>query len=835
MDEQNPKLVRFDQYGFKRTDGDDQDEENDFRSHNYSHTVEEEEMEKALFLDWKRMLSAWKRSADGAPPEVEELVRRGIPHSLRGQAWQKLLDTEGAKRHCTFDYATELARITALCKRRALAQHQLDRANIEWAEKHKHRSKAKRSIPAELSEDDEQPTIKTVRQISLDLDRTFYTHAMFMERGGQGQQELFNILTAYAAFNPEVGYCQGMAFIAAVLLMSMSEEEAFWALLCLMESEQHLKGFYSERLEKVQEEASVFSGILAMRIPSLALHLSTEFVHPLMYVTQWFMCAFTSLPLWDTVLSIWDAFILRGSTVFHGAGLTVLSICANDLLYADGISQILPILQHLPPQKMTRHIFTSVFWEIDVDELATHVQHVRNGIRAGLDPNDMLPDSWEENRTNLVGYTLKTPAKAMLRQEHGQKACEDAFEPNQQPVGCADEEDVGDKPTLTQVQASIVQHTLAQLATPLRSPAVRVTRGLFSEGSRRTSLGASETLSGSGFVTPTHCVTQVAGSSSQTPCFGRGSPFHKTLNSLTDIQFSPSFHRAGLLSPSFRGNATDIMLDTSMVSMLDISRLVLSPTRDGAQCASSEQQQQVLDFASPGTRAAFSSFMAATPLRTSQAENAPLSSSRRWFKKKNPQQHSLAMFPLVESPKGQEVCMTTFNTTSTASPKEVTTSGQEKQGRSGQEPYSPLYSHLNPAETPDFPSASPISIVSQAQPDYFDQELPPRMSMSSDRTTNGHHGARTFVYSNSPACSRPHARATAKAGEGVSTTSAGSDYGRSMCRGKVLSASTPNARPSVSSARSKLAKGSTGFGSFRHTESLSPSVSATQSPLRKGL
>ena len=38
------------------------------------------------------------------------------------------------------------------------------------------------------------------------------------------QQMLFHVLAAYSMYNTEVGYCQGMSEIAALLLMYLSEE-----------------------------------------------------------------------------------------------------------------------------------------------------------------------------------------------------------------------------------------------------------------------------------------------------------------------------------------------------------------------------------------------------------------------------------------------------------------------------------------------------------------------------------------------------------------------------------------------------------------------------------
>ena len=42
---------------------------------------------------------------------------------------------------------------------------------------------------------------------------------------------------AYSLYNSELGYCQGMSQIAALLLMFMDEEEAFWAPSVLMTGE----------------------------------------------------------------------------------------------------------------------------------------------------------------------------------------------------------------------------------------------------------------------------------------------------------------------------------------------------------------------------------------------------------------------------------------------------------------------------------------------------------------------------------------------------------------------------------------------------------------------
>ena len=55
--------------------------------------------------------------------------------------------------------------------------------------------------------------------ILIDLGRTFPNHSYFSGAFGPGQLSLFNLLKAYSLLDPEVGYCQGLSFIAGVLLL----------------------------------------------------------------------------------------------------------------------------------------------------------------------------------------------------------------------------------------------------------------------------------------------------------------------------------------------------------------------------------------------------------------------------------------------------------------------------------------------------------------------------------------------------------------------------------------------------------------------------------------
>lgn len=114
------------------------------------------------------------------------------------------------------------------------------------------------SLIAKSQGNDEEPELgnehkATWDAIERDLKRTFPKHSMFREQREDkknddpndegtedadvtpeepcGKQALRRILRAYSLHDKEVGYCQGMNFIAGMLLTFMREEEAFWVLV----------------------------------------------------------------------------------------------------------------------------------------------------------------------------------------------------------------------------------------------------------------------------------------------------------------------------------------------------------------------------------------------------------------------------------------------------------------------------------------------------------------------------------------------------------------------------------------------------------------------------
>ncbi|CAM4562555.1 TBC1 domain family member 10A [Lepidochelys kempii] len=223
---------------------------------------------------WLDMLNNWDKWMAKKHKKIQLRCQKGIPPSLRGRAWQYL---SGGK------------------------------VKLE--------QNAGRFDELDLSLGDP----KWLDVIERDLHRQFPFHEMFVSRGGHGQQDLFRVLKAYTLYRPEEGYCQAQAPVAAVLLMHMPAEQAFWCLVQICE--KYLPGYYSEKLEAIQLDGEILFSLLHRFAPVAYKHLSKQKIDPILYMTEWFMCAFSRTLPWSSVLRVWDMFFCEGSAWVSWAAL----------------------------------------------------------------------------------------------------------------------------------------------------------------------------------------------------------------------------------------------------------------------------------------------------------------------------------------------------------------------------------------------------------------------------------------------------------------------------------------------------------------------------------
>ncbi|MEW5309256.1 MAG: hypothetical protein WDW38_001154 [Sanguina aurantia] len=228
--------------------------------------------------------------------KLKELVRKGIPPTLRAWVW---METSGAN-----------------AKKAAHAASYY-------------------SIMLTASE-----TSPFIKDVQTDSAHTFPGHAWLASE--DGQSALQRVLLAYSAHNDRVGYCRSMNNIVAMLLVMLNrnEESAFWLLAALVEDILH-PGTYARNLEGCQVEMRALDELITTKIPKLHAHFQAVELDISIIATDWYLCLFcTSLPS-ETVARVWDALFHEGPKIIYRVSLAVLRIYEENILRVDNAGEIM--------------------------------------------------------------------------------------------------------------------------------------------------------------------------------------------------------------------------------------------------------------------------------------------------------------------------------------------------------------------------------------------------------------------------------------------------------------------------------------------------------------
>ncbi|XP_078162900.1 uncharacterized protein LOC144558068 isoform X2 [Carex rostrata] len=281
----SPKAV--DRFGFFK-----QEQSNSPEGITKSRSTREKEKEERRIRKWRKMIgvggSDWSHYEKRNPQVVKRRIRKGIPDCLRGLVWQLI---SGSRELLLMNPGVY----------EQLVIYETSASELE---------------------------------IIRDISRTFPSHVFFQQRHGPGQRSLYNVLKAYSVYDREVGYVQGMGFLAGLLLLYMSEEDAFWLLVALLKGAVHapMEGLYQAGLPLVQQYLFQFEQLVKDFLPKLGQHFSEEMINPSMYASQWFITVLSySFPFHFT-LRIWDIFLYEGIKVVFKVGLALLKFCHDDLV-----------------------------------------------------------------------------------------------------------------------------------------------------------------------------------------------------------------------------------------------------------------------------------------------------------------------------------------------------------------------------------------------------------------------------------------------------------------------------------------------------------------------
>ncbi|XP_067118397.1 TBC1 domain family member 2B-like isoform X2 [Centruroides vittatus] len=209
--------------------------------------------------------------------ELKMLIRSGIPQEYRGKVWKRCVDMRVGqfRSQCCPDYYENLLCATANLNR-------LDPA---------------------------------AKQIELDLLRTLPNNRHYENLDSSGVPRLRRVLLAYSRHNPAIGYCQGINRLAAIALLFMEEEDAFWCLVAILEYIMPAD-YYSKTLIASQVDQRVLKDLVSEKLPRLYNHLDQYNIDLSLFTFNWFLTIFVDNVPVEIYLRIWDVFLYESSKLF---------------------------------------------------------------------------------------------------------------------------------------------------------------------------------------------------------------------------------------------------------------------------------------------------------------------------------------------------------------------------------------------------------------------------------------------------------------------------------------------------------------------------------------
>ena len=154
------------------------------------------------------------------------------------------------------------------------------------------------------------------------------------------------MLAAYSMYNCEVGYCQGMSQIAALLLMYLNhEEDVFWALSQLMVAPKYaMHGFFIQGFPKLLRFQTHHEKILKKFLPKLKKHLDRNGIDTGIYTLKWFFQCFLDRIPFSLTLRVWDLYLLEGERIMVAMAYNILRMHRRFLM-KQGMDELIEHLQ----------------------------------------------------------------------------------------------------------------------------------------------------------------------------------------------------------------------------------------------------------------------------------------------------------------------------------------------------------------------------------------------------------------------------------------------------------------------------------------------------------
>ncbi|KAM8860773.1 TBC1 domain family member 2B [Synchiropus picturatus] len=249
------------------------------------------DQEVSIGVKWENFLAGTMNRDLVRSPELKALIRSGIPHEHRSQIWRWCISSHVKK------FRDQLA--------------------PDYYETLLH-----------VAQDKPNPASK---QINLDLLRTLPNNKHYSSPSAAGIEKLRNVLLAFSWRNPDIGYCQGLNRLAAIALLYLDQEDAFWSLIAIVEVFMP-RDYYTKTLLGSQVDQRVFKDLMSEKMPRLHAHFEQYKVDFSLITFNWFLVVFVDSVVSDILFKIWDAFLFEGPKIIFRFALALFKYKEEEFL-----------------------------------------------------------------------------------------------------------------------------------------------------------------------------------------------------------------------------------------------------------------------------------------------------------------------------------------------------------------------------------------------------------------------------------------------------------------------------------------------------------------------
>ncbi|QDZ25980.1 Rab-GTPase-TBC domain-containing protein [Chloropicon primus] len=362
---------------------------------------------------------------DVAIRELRMLVQSGVPNQARGVLWQVFLQVEERQSEQEQRSGDELGGFSW----GSLEAYKYLCSDEEFEKK-----------------DGEDPSLPYLKVINKDIPRTLPAHKQAREFGESGS--LMRVLKAYCRHHPDVGYCQGMNFVAGLFLIILTdaneggeaqpreeddlllESHSYWCFDSLCS--RVLARYYTEDMVELQVDQLVMQQLLEEKFPTVATQMDNLGVSLACVSSSWLLCGFANALPWTTLLRTWDVLLfpdmeeedsaLVQSSLLFKFTLALVDIHSRSLIQCKDPTQLIVLLQSMAVQSFDSSQLVTIacqgFSDVSQNKLEPYRDLYRPIVTTTFG-NKRVPDPVSSYTGGAVDPALETPEAAKVRDRLG--------------------------------------------------------------------------------------------------------------------------------------------------------------------------------------------------------------------------------------------------------------------------------------------------------------------------------------------------------------------------------------------------------------------------------